>query len=324
MTGAVTTRGEALLSLLRSGGAAARPPANLLFSLADLLAEEDRLDDFADVFRQAFLSMPMLRPVLDAEPSTPIAERAAKLRRRAQALVDRGVRYAPVLAALAVGEAMLGNTPAVRRLVDYDRFFRSCPAALLAGFGGAGYNAALEREIRSKLVFHSEQSRRPLRGGWRHDRILESRMPACRELEREIRAHLDRYLAELADDPEHPFVASRPQRFELESWAVVAGGETHIEPHIHFRAWLSGVYYLSSGQLERGRGWLSVGPPAGVQSSDGWEERLIEPAAGNLVLMPGYFFHSTTPTRSEQDRICIAFNVTPLEVAEDGAPPDEY
>jgi hypothetical protein len=324
MSEAVTTHGAALLSLLRSGRTGAPAPPAMLYRLADLLAEEGRFDDFADVYRQAFQRMPMMRPALDDDASVPLAARAARLRRLAQALVDREVRYAPVLAALAVAEAMTGNQPAVRRLIDYQRFFRPGAAGPDIYLGGEGFSAALEREIRTKLAFESGQSRTPLRGGWRHDGILDSRTRACRALKREISRQVDRYMTELPDDPDHPFVAARPRRFSLHSWAVVAGAETHIEPHIHLRAWLSGVYYVASDRLEPERGWLEVGPPAGVSPSTGWEQRLIEPTPGRLVLMPGYFFHSTSPTRSESDRICIAFNVTPLELAHKGEGSEDY
>jgi uncharacterized protein (TIGR02466 family) len=301
----------------------------MLYNLAELLAAEGRHDDAAEAFRQAFLQMPMLRPVLDEDPSVPLTVRAEKLRMLAQALVDRGVRYAPVLAALAVSEALLGNIDAVTRLVDYERFFRCGPVARRTGFGDDTYNAALATEIRSDLVFKSKQSRRPLRGGWRHDGLLESEMPACRELERELHREVSRYIAELSEEPDHPFIASRPAQYALDSWAVVAGRDTHIESHIHLRAWLSGVYYVSSGRTHRDGhrsdgGQLCVGPPAHVRTSAGWKRHLVEPDPGNLVLMPGYFFHATTPTGSEHDRICVAFNVMPMELAGTGSLPDSH
>ena len=160
--------------------------------------------------------------------------------------------------------------------------------------------------------------RTPLRSGWRQNRLLESNMPACRELEREIRAAVGRYIDALPRDSSHPFIASTPRNFILDSWAVVAGTDTHIEPHIHFRAWLSGVYYVSSGQAEDRRGWLRVGSPLQQDPSGGWDERLVPPEPGNLVLMPGYFSHATTPTESCHERICVAFNVMPPELAQAG------
>ena len=65
-------------------------------------------------------------------------------------------------------------------------------------------------------------------------------------------------------------------------------------------------------------GWLEVGAPEelyGVSTADGWEARTIEPEPGRLVLMPGYFFHATHPMGVDEERICIAFDVMPVELA---------
>src|ERR1043165_5897462 len=100
MSDSVTSRGKALLSLLRSGGTAKAPPAVMLYRLADLLWEEGDLEDFGEVFRQAFLRMPMMWPSLETGPEQTLAARAEKLRRQARALIASEIRYAPVLAAL--------------------------------------------------------------------------------------------------------------------------------------------------------------------------------------------------------------------------------
>ncbi|HIE65046.1 MAG TPA: hypothetical protein EYQ01_04405, partial [Nitrospira sp.] len=37
------------------------------------------------------------------------------------------------------------------------------------------------------------------------------------------------------------------------------------------------------------------------------------PAYGQMFLFPSYFYHGTIPFRCSQRRICIAFNVEPLD-----------
>ena len=207
MSQSFTSRGEALLSLLRASNGVKNLPPRAIYDLAELLAAEGRLDDFADAFRQAFLHMPMQRPALVDNPDIPLNVRALTLRDQATALIERGVLYAPVLAALGLSEAILGNDNAVRRLINHDRFFHSGPIAPREGFGKSDYHAALAQEIRSNLIFVTEQSRTPLRSGWRHNRLLETQMPACRALEREIRAAVGRYIDALPEDPGHPFIA---------------------------------------------------------------------------------------------------------------------
>jgi hypothetical protein len=68
-------------------------------------------------------------------------------------------------------------------------------------------------------------------------------------------------------------------------------------------------------------GWLRVAPPAqfGVSVAHGWAERMVEPLPGRLVLMPGYFYHETLPTLSDEMRVCVAFNIVPQELG--SAPP---
>jgi hypothetical protein len=42
---------------------------------------------------------------------------------------------------------------------------------------------------------------------------------------------------------------------------------------------------------------------------------MVAPEPGTLVLMPGYFYHETRPMGIDQERICIAFDVSPIEIA---------
>ena len=65
------------------------------------------------------------------------------------------------------------------------------------------------------------------------------------------------------------------------------------------------------------RGHLHLGLPAsfGVDPGGGWDERWIEPVQGTLFLMPAYMFHGTSPLGEDDERISIAFDVIPTEVA---------
>ncbi len=111
---------------------------------------------------------------------------------------------------------------------------------------------------------------------------------------------------------------------------MVSGAEGYHGSHIHPRAWMSGVYYVARLEISRAPGtrcgWLRVGPPdyLGLAEDSGWRERLVEPEPGNLVLMPGYFCHGTQPMGVDQDRICIAFDMVPGELAESDRIADDY
>jgi hypothetical protein len=235
-----------------------------------------------------------------------------------------------VVAAVAISNAILGNTAAVARLLDYDRFFRCIPSVTPKDFAGGDFYRSLAAEIATNLNFYDEPPNRSIRKAWRHDGFMKSELPASRALTAEIRRHVDGYIAGLPSDTDHPFIASRPSEYVVKGWAVVSSGAGHHLAHIHCEAWMSGVYYVVRPNISRvpgtDCGWLRVGPPEhlAVSPADGWQERVVEPEPGNLVLMPGYFFHSTQPTGVEQERICIAFDIVPMDLASAGSESSEY
>jgi len=67
----------------------------------------------------------MMQPTPANWPATGGVEAAKTLRENARVLVDRGIYYPPVLAALAIAEAILGNCVAVERLMTATVFCAS-------------------------------------------------------------------------------------------------------------------------------------------------------------------------------------------------------
>jgi uncharacterized protein (TIGR02466 family) len=308
---------SARLELLRRAVALRPASAPLLFQLAETLAAHGEPEEFARVFRQAFLIAPSVRPRLDSEGVEPLAERALRLRRDAQALLAHGISYAPVIAALAVAQSLLGHAHEAAQLLDYESFFR-CETLLP---DDAAFRDALAAELRVGAVPRGKRGGMAGAGRYTFD-VLNAETPACNRLAGALREHVERYIAALPQHADHPFVTSRPARYALRGWSVASSADDHFESHIHPQAWLSGVYYVAQPEDARGtqRGSLHVGPPAqfGVTVQQGWAERAIEPVPGRLVLMPGYFYHATRPTLSDETRLCVAFNVVPEELDDDG------
>ena len=290
----------------------------LLCAHSETLAEAGEAREAANVFRRAYLQQPDTCTNALARIGFDDAE---KLRAYSRALIDNGVAYSSVIAALAVAEARLGNSAAVRHLVDYDRLFRSTIMAPPDGYDQTSFHRALANEIKSDLQFYDVPSNRAIRRAWRHD-MNGSALPASRAWVQAVRREVDRYIAALPHMPDHPFPASRPADYVLGAWAVISNGASHHVSHFHARAWMSGVFYVVRPPVSRDpdnrRGWLEVGPPEerhGVSTAHGWGTRTIEPEPGRLVLMPAYFFHGTLPMGVDEERICIAFDVMPAELA---------
>ncbi len=313
---------EAQQRLIEHAAAApAAAAAQMLLGLAADFWRADQPGEFAECFRRAYLLDPGVKLSRlfggDASPR--------QLRDLARTLVDCGVCYAPVLGLLAQAEAALGETRAVRRLMDYDRLFHQGSCGAPQGLTEAEFHRALADEIRAKLKFY-EVSERAIRRGWRHNDVLFAQTPALQALSRLLKREIERYVASLPDDPTHPFIASRPSEIHIGSWAVVSGRETHHHSHVHPRAWATGVYYVVQPEVSQREdaqlGWLRVGPPSshletgsGVAPPDGWETRMIAPTPGSFVLMPAYFYHETQPMGVDEERICVAFEAQFPELA---------
>ena len=128
-----------------------------------------------------------------------------------------------------------------------------------------------------------------------------------------IRSAVDAVEADLAEGLDHPFVENRPKRARLEAWAVVYPGDgRRILRTFSPDGWLSGVYYVSApkgaGDNPRG-GCLVLGSLNGLSVDPPWGTRDVLPAPGRLVLFPSYIPHATIPTKSNDARICISFDV---------------
>jgi Putative 2OG-Fe(II) oxygenase len=315
-----TVPAKARIPLLRQAMQTQPRSVALLCELAEALAEVGEERNAADIFRQAHLLHPHIWTIALTDGGLSSAD-ARKLRDYTRTLIANGAAYSPVIAALAVGEAHLGNRTEVQRLVDYDRLFRSYIMNPPDGYDQDTFSRALAAEIKSNLRFYDAPPNRAIRRGWRNS-LTGSASPACSAWVQAVRREVDRYIANLAQVSDHPFPASRPADYVLDAWAVVSNGESFHVSHMHPRAWMSGVFYVIrppvSHDTENRRGWLEVGPPEeryGVSTAHGWGACTIAPEPGRLVLMPGYFFHATHPMGVDEERICIAFDVIPTELA---------
>ncbi len=112
----------------------------------------------------------------------------------------------------------------------------------------------------------------------------------------------------------HPWFGGRPAKWKLQVWATVLHGEGgHQRPHIHPAGWLSGVYYLDSGDPHLGEGMLVFGhPPDELQLPAPQDDFSHQPRSGQLLFFPSFFLHHTTPYIGSTARISIAFDVVPV------------
>lgn len=207
--------------------------------------------------------------------------------------------------------------PEAERLLDHSRFVRRCEL-----FESAQQSALLQ-ELVGALEQHPSLTLSPphhaTQGGQHSGALFGADEPALDALEAEVTRAVQRYVAELAHDPQHPFVAARPSAVTLNGWAVALRGEGFQAPHIHPEAWLSGVCYLALPKLDQAAadshaGALEFGPiDPELGLARPRASRFHNPAPAACLLFPSYFYHGTVPHRTEELRLSVAFDVIALQ-----------
>lgn len=111
------------------------------------------------------------------------------------------------------------------------------------------------------------------------------------------------------------FINSFPTKPEFQSsWYVKMQKSGHLTAHIHETGWMSGVLYLNlpSQTKEPDEGIIEFGYdgdgyPAGINLPT--KKVFVE--IGDLILFPSSLFHKTLPFHTLEERICIAFDISP-------------
>jgi tetratricopeptide (TPR) repeat protein len=129
-----------------------------------------------------------------------------------------------------------------------------------------------------------------------------------------IIVEIDNYLSEFKDF-NCEFINSFPNRPEFQSsWYIKMQKLGHLTSHIHETGWLSGVLYLQIPSQTKNpqEGIIEFG-----YDGDSYPEGLKLPTkkvfieTGDLILFPSSLFHRTLPFDSNEERICIAFDISP-------------
>lgn len=112
------------------------------------------------------------------------------------------------------------------------------------------------------------------------------------------------------------FVESFPQNIDIaSSWFVKMKQGGHLTSHIHEEGWVSGALYLTlptqKQHQDEGSIELSTHGDDYPKKHDNFPTKTVAPAIGDLVMFPSSVFHRTIPFSSDEERICIAFDLKP-------------
>jgi tetratricopeptide (TPR) repeat protein len=132
------------------------------------------------------------------------------------------------------------------------------------------------------------------------------------KLEQTLRQYIQKFFELHKGDQSH-FIQNWPQDFALDGWYIrlLKGGE--ITAHIH-TAWVSGVLYLKvpdkKGGDEGNIEFTLRGYELPVLRDD-YPRKMVQTQSGSLALFPSSLPHRVVPFTSDEERICIPFDVIP-------------
>ncbi len=108
------------------------------------------------------------------------------------------------------------------------------------------------------------------------------------------------------------FFPGRPEF--ASSWYLRMNQGGYLTSHIHEEGWISGCVYLQlpdKGTDHAGSFEYSVDGDDYPRLHEDFPSQIVDQAVGDLVLFPSSLFHRTLPFHSDQERVCIAFDIKP-------------
>ena len=146
--------------------------------------------------------------------------------------------------------------------------------------------------------------------------LFKRKEPAFKQLHDALVNTINRYFLRYQNEG-NEFIRSFPKDVSFNSaWYVKMQSGGHLSSHIHETGWLSGAVYLevpkdSGPDGQEGAIELSSDGDEYPRLHDEFEKKVILPNVGDVIFFPSSVFHRTIPFSSNEERICIAFDVNP-------------
>lgn len=293
----------------------------VLNNLGTVLCDCDRREEAIEAFRAAVRSAPGYREAL-----TNLCFTFLELGQGHDTLAaaDRLLEVKPGdtygLAYKSGALQILGQQETLKKLIDIPRLLyakRVNPPSVYKSL--ADFNASLGRHLASHPDLTYEPRGKSTRIGSQVSDLKTDPIGPIAFLEPILREAYDEYREALDLDPEHPFAASAPDKYNLSIFGTILTKSGHQIPHVHGDSWLSGIYYvevpaeIKADRPERS-GWVEFGRlPTIVKLNSEPNVEMRQPEEGLLLLFPAYLFHNTVPLTEPARRISIAFDFQPAD-----------
>ncbi|MFK5950296.1 MAG: TIGR02466 family protein [Methylococcales bacterium] len=172
-------------------------------------------------------------------------------------------------------------------------------------------NRQLAQNIRKDVAnYDSDDNMRAHQGGYySRGGFFAANTDCTRKLASLVQQNIRQYLGEVVS-VEYADLAN----FKLQTWVGVTRRGDYQTPHVHAGANISGVYYVTVPDCPEPQGNIEFITPVDAQEMSFLREvshskATIKPRAGGLLIFPSYLRHYTHPFDSDEDRICVVFNV---------------
>ncbi|MGY6277077.1 tetratricopeptide repeat protein [Methylomonas sp. MgM2] len=145
--------------------------------------------------------------------------------------------------------------------------------------------------------------------------LLQRAEPSFQKLAALIRAKVRAYRQHFLTKDD-ALIRLFPKELEFaSSWYLRMKQGGYLTSHIHEEGWISGCVYLQlpdkgndghEGSFEYGTDGDDY-----PRLHDDFPSRIVDQKVGDLVLFPSSLFHRTIPFQSDQERVCVAFDIKP-------------
>ena len=128
-----------------------------------------------------------------------------------------------------------------------------------------------------------------------------------------IHSEIEKYKVQFKNSKEG-LIKSWPTNYNIKGWLVSMKNDGKIKPHIHDYGWLSGSIYINVPpklKTDSGNLVVCIDDEEHETGKNTYRKKIIDVVTGNLCLFPSSLYHYTIPFESEEERIVLAFDVTP-------------
>jgi uncharacterized protein (TIGR02466 family) len=145
--------------------------------------------------------------------------------------------------------------------------------------------------------------------------LLKRPEPSFQKLAELVKGKIREYQARYAGS-DCELIQSFPKEIEFSSsWYLKMNKGGHLTSHIHEEGWISGCVYLKLPSVRKDptEAAFMYGTDGDdyPRRHDNFPSHIVVQQVGDIVLFPSSLFHRTIPFHSDEERVCVAFDLKP-------------